>query len=248
MLRITADGKEPKPTIFMLVKFFEKPTFAADFVSGRMFCNTVASFKKHEDPGNSGRLDRNEGTIAWLQPGQGRLEINGIDLTPALAEPLKIQRSWLDYLHLFCMHAVHAGKFDLANLSNETIEDFRQALLIPNRCGELGTHAAVVTSVREFVSRMETAAQLRRYQMWRDLVEYYDPATFHGGFEDVQALFRKQQQDSYQREFRFVINTGLESGSPLWLNIGSIADITLRFDAAELNGEQLLGGNIEIAR
>ena len=79
-------------------------------------------------------------------------------------------------------------------------------------------------------------------------MEYYDPATFHGGFEDVQALFRKQQQDSYQREFRFVINTGLESGSPLWLNIGSIADITLRFDAAELNGEQLLGGNIEIAR
>ena len=37
---------------------FEKPTFAADFVSGRMFCNTVASFKKHEDPGNSGRLAR----------------------------------------------------------------------------------------------------------------------------------------------------------------------------------------------
>ena len=248
MLRGIAGGKEPKPTIFLLVKFFEKPTYAADFVSGRMFCNTVASFKKHEALEDSGRLDRNEGTIAWLQPGLGRLEINGIDLTPGLAEPLQMQRSWLDYLHLFCMHAVHAGKFDLANLSNETIEDFRQALLIPDRCGELGSHAVVVTNVREFVSRMETAIQLRRCQMWRDLVQYYDPTTFHGSFEDVQALFRKQRQDSYQREFRFVINTGLESGSPLWLNIGSIADITLRFDASELNGEQLLGGKIEIAR
>ena len=53
-----------------------------------------------------------EGTIAWLQPGQGRFELNGIDLTPDLAEPLQIQRSWLDYLHLICMHAAHAGTFN----------------------------------------------------------------------------------------------------------------------------------------
>ena len=248
MLGITKDGRQPTPSSFMLVKFFERQTYAADFVSGKLFCNTVASFKAREDPENSGRVDRNEGTIAWLQPGQGRFELNGIDLTPDLAEPLQIQRRWLDYLHLFCMHAVHAGTFNLANLSNENIEDFRRALLIPDRCRELGGHAVVVTNIREFVARMKTATQLRNYRMSRGLVEYYDPETFHGSFENVQALFRKQQQDSYQREFRFVIDAGLRGGSPLWLDIGSISDITIKLDASELNGEKLLGGNMKIPR
>ena len=80
------------------------------------------------------------------------------------------------------------------------------------------------------------------------LVEYYDPETFHGSFEDVQALFRKQQRDSYQREFRFVINAGLRGDLPLWLDVGPISDITLRLDASELNGEKLLGGKMEIPR
>ena len=129
MLGITEDERQPTPPVFMLVKFFERPTYAADFVSGKLFCNTVGSFKAREDPGNSGRVDRNEGTIAWLQPGQGRFELNGIDLTPDLAEPLQIQRSWLDYLHLFCVHAVHAGTFNLKNLSNEENRGFSTSAL-----------------------------------------------------------------------------------------------------------------------
>ena len=67
--------------------------------------------------------------------------------------------------------------------------------------------------------------------MSHGLVEYYDPETFHGNFGGVQALFRKQQHDSYQREFRFLINAGLRGDSPLWLDIGSISDITLRLDS-----------------
>ena len=47
-------------------------------------------------------------------------------------------------------------------------------------------------------------------------------------------------------EFRFVIDKGLVSASPLILEIGDITDITRRFDFAELNGEEFLGGEMAV--
>ena len=108
--------------VFFLIKFFDNEDHGRDFVSGRIYANTLAKFKRLEDVDDSGRGDRNEGTIA----------------------------------------------------------------------------------------------------------------------------FRKQDRHSYQREFRFVIDKGLVSASPLILEIGDITDITRRFDFAELNGEEFLGGEMAV--
>ena len=89
---------------------------------------------------------------------------------------------------------------------------------------------------------MESAAQGNGYRTSRGLVRYYDPESFHGNFRDVESIFRKQDRPSFQREYRFVIDTALAGDAPLVLEIGDISDITRRLDFAELNGEKFLGG------
>ena len=232
--------------IFFLVKFFDNEGHAREFVKGRVYANTLATFKALEGIDDSGRADRHEGTIAWLQPGQGRAVINGMDITDELAGPMQMQRSWLDRLNVFCLYAAHTGSLDLAKVSNENIEELRKQLIIPDECRGLGRHAVVIDDVPEFIRRMKVAARAKGYRMTRGLVRYYDPASFHGNFRDVESIFHKQDRHSYQREFRFVIDRGLVSAAALTLEIGDISDITRRFDSAELNTEKFLGGEMAI--
>ena len=230
--------------VFFLIKFFDNEDHVRDFLSGRIHANMLAKFKRLEGIDDSGRGDRHESTIAWLQPGQGRLEINGMDITDDLAGPVQLQKNWLDHLHIFCLHAVHSGSPDMATVSNENIEEFRMQFLIPDECRHLGEHAVVVNNVPEFIRRMEAAAAVNNYRVARGLVRYYDPESFHGNFRDVESIFRKQERYSYQKEFRFVIDNGLVSTAPLILEIGDISDITRRFDVAEPNGKEFLGGEM----
>ena len=232
--------------IFFLVKFFDSEAYAQDFVEGKIYANTLATFKALEGIDGSGRADRHEGTIAWLQPGQGRAEINGMDITNDLAGPMQLQRSWLDHLNVFCLHAAHNGNLDIAKVSNENIEELRRQLTIPDECFALGRLAVVVTDVPEFIGRIEAAAKDKGYRMARGLVRYYAPELFHGNFRDVESVFHKQDRHSYQREFRFVFDRRLVSAAPMTLEIGDISDITQRIESAELNSRAFLGGEVAV--
>ena len=234
-------------TIFFFIKFFDNPKYAADFIGGKFFCNTLSAFKDLEGRDTSGRADRNEGTTAWLQPDQSVLEINDFKFPPAdFAGPIQIQKNWLNHIHLFCIHAAHTGTLDLSNISNENIEDLRHEMLIPDAALTLGEYAVVVKDVTEFIKRMKAAAQAQNYRLAHGRVTYYDPDTFHGQFRDGESVFWKQNQFRHQREFRFALNTGLISDSPLILEIGDISDITMSLRSAELNGETFLGGDMKL--
>ena len=232
-------------TVFFLVKFFNNPNYADDFVHGRLFTNRLSRFKKAEDSDESGRMDRHEGTIGWMQSGECRLTLNGMDMSDDLAGPVQIQKNWLNNLNVFCVHAAHSGDLDLASLSNDSIESLRQELTIPDECSALGNYAVVVKNVTEFINRMRSSAQAKDYRIAWGLVKYYEPATLHGNFRDVESVFQKQDQYSFQREFRFVIDSGSLRECPLVMDIGDIRDITLQLESAELNGKKWLGGSIE---
>lgn len=159
-----------------------------------------------------------------------------------LAGPVEIQKNWLNHLHVFCIHACHSGGFDLSSLSKDKGEALRQELTIDGRCLSLGDHAIVVKDVPEFLRRMESYAQARGYRIARKLVKYYDPQTFHGHLPDVESVFWKQAQYSFQREFRFVIQSGSLGEDPLVMSIGDLRDITLQLESTELSGKKWLGG------
>ena len=225
-------------TTFFLVKFFGKATYADDFVHGTIFANRLSWFKQAEEGSESGRMDQHEGTTILLQPGNCRIEINGMDMSDDLAGPVQGQMNWLNHLNLFCLHAAHSGDLDLANLSNDNIETLRQQLTIPDKCLSLGKYAVVVKKVPEFIRRMRDSALAKGYGIKYGLVKYYDPETFHGHFDGEEAAFRKQNRYRFQREFRFAMNSGSLGEEPLVMDIGDISDITLQLESSELNGEK----------
>ena len=99
---------------------------------------------------------------------------------------------WLNYLHVFCMHAAHTGALDVDALSNENIEVLRQELLVPVDCSKLGEYAVVVKGIAGFIKRVEAAVKAKGYEGRCGLVKYYDPETFHGSFRETESVFRKQ--------------------------------------------------------
>ena len=56
-------------------------------------------------------------------------------------------------------------------------------------------------------------------------MKYYDPDTFHGNFQELDAVFWKQTEFSFQREFRIAIDTYTIEKASLILEIGDISDI-----------------------
>ena len=232
------------PTIFFLIKFYEDQEHANDFLRGQVFLNRLSRFKRTEGGDQSGRSDRHEGTTAWLQPGKGRLVLNGIDISGDLAGPVCVQKEWLNHLHVFSMHAVHTGDLDLEPIGDDNIETLRRQLRIPDPCRSLGHQAIVVTSVTDFINRMRSVALEKRYGISRGLVGYYDPQTFHGNFEDTASVFHKQERFSYQREFRFAVHTQKAGESPLKMHIGDLSDIAVQMRSSDLNGEKFLGGDV----
>ena len=222
-------------TVFFLVKCFDKKNYADAFVHGRIHAKRLSWFKKAEDSHESGRMDRHEGTIGWMQPGECRLTLNGMDMSDDLAGPVQIQKNRLNHLNVFCVHAAHSGDLNLASLSNDNIEFLRQELMIPDECSALGKYAVVVKNVTEFINRMRSSAQAKDYRIACGLVKYYDPATFHGNFRDVESVFWKQDQYRFQREFRFVIDSGSLGECSLDMDIGDISDIAFQLKSTELN-------------
>lgn len=232
--------------IFFFVKFFNDEQYVEDFIEGKIFANRLSYFKRIEANEDFNRTDKHEGVIGWFQPDLGHFEINGMDITGDLAGPVEIQREWLDYLNIFCMYSAHSGDLDLGNLPTENIDVFRSQLEIHDDCMRLGKFGVVVKDVAEFISRIETAAESENYRIFHRLVKYYNPETFHGSFSDGEAIFRKHHEYKHQQEYRFVIDTFVKGTNPVTLNIGDISDITICFNAVDIN-KDFLGGKIEFA-
>ncbi len=233
-------------TIFFLIKFFDNAEYAREFVHGRLHVKRLSWFKRHEgsdDSNRAGRIDQNEGTVSWMQPGKGVLTLNDMIIRDA---QIQIQKSWLDDLHVFCLHGAHSGDLNLAMLARDNnVEVLRQQLLVPEECVSLGKYAVVVTDVGNFVGRVDTKLRSTGYRFNRRLVEYYDPDGFHGTFKDGESVFWKQKRFEFQREFRYAINTGTVGDGALNLDVGDLSDVTLCLNSMELNGEKLFGGNLQ---
>ena len=233
--------------VLFLVKFFKEEAHAADFLAGKIYCNTLGTFRKMEEDSDSARSDSNEGTTMWLQSSTVRITIdNEMDISADLAAPVQMQMHWLDELNIFCMYAGHTDRSDVRYSTNMDAETLRQELEIPEACFALGDHAVVVLNVSEFIQKMESAAERMNYRLRRELVQYYDPDTFHGTFDGLDAAFWKQNSHSAEQEFRFVIDKGYDGEFPLCLHVGDLTDITLRLPAPGLNGPEFLGGNMSL--
>ena len=232
--------------LHFFIKFLDKESHVDDFLDGRVYMNRLSYYKKIEQHNeDANRADRHEGAFAWLQPGVGRLIIDGQDITGDLAGPIEMYDDSLNHINIFCVYAAHSGNLDVRNMLTDNIEEFKQQIKVPEECLKLGKHAVLITNLPKFVQRMKSASGSKGYQICRGLVKYYDPETFHGNFPNGQAIFYKQIRHQNQREYRFGVNTGLPGDDPIILEIGDIRDITLHVNTANLN-KILMNGRVEV--
>jgi len=218
--------------IFFLVKIFGKEQYAVDFVSGKLFCNRLSSFRGFEESGISNRGDGDEGVAGWYQPDQARFTINDI-VMEGLAAPVSVSFNRHGHLNLFCMYAAHSGDFQ--TVSEESLEDFKRHLQIPGGCADLGRFAVVVTNTPEFIKRVRAAVQKNNFELRARLVKYYDPNTFSGSFPEDYVGFMKRDEYQDQGEYRFLINTKTKGSDPVILDIGDIDDITTGCSTTNIN-------------
>ena len=96
----------------------------------------------------------------------------------------------------------------------------------------------------KFVNRMRDLALAKGYRIGCGWSNTTTRRRFMEISMNVESVFWKQNHYSFQREFRFVMDSGSFGEAALVMDIGNISDITLQLESSELNGE-LLGGKIE---
>ena len=221
--------------IYALIKFFDKPEYAQDFMSGKLYANRLSYFKEIEgEDGGDARSDKHEGVSANWQLDQGKLVLNGHRFTNGSAI---IQMNWLDHLNVFCLHAIHGGDFEL---TSENLDDFKEHLKIPEEgLRQLGRHAVAITDGPQFIDRVKAEVEAQGYLVWNKLVKYYDSEIFHGvfgkGLNSPEAAFNKRDKYRWQREYRFVFHTRKPGTEAITLDIGDISDISFPIDIADIN-------------
>jgi hypothetical protein len=226
--------------LYCLIKTYETKEHADAFLNtGEMFCNTLEAFKRRE--GDSARCDKYEGSSQWFQPQDVKVRLtveneNGGVLDTIvfgesdLAGPIISQPVIFDGLNLFCMYAIVIEDFEESYSTEDEKKLIKQKINrsiaaqveIDSRYHEFGDYAVVIYKVEQFIQAVAARARCENMRICHGLVEYFDPATFTGSFNGVEAIFRKQKVFSYQNEFRFVFNANGKIGEPIKLNVGSL--------------------------
>jgi hypothetical protein len=233
-----------KNAILYLVKFFDKEEYADQFVRGRLRLNRLGYYKRMERSREDGRGDYAEAPAAWWQKHDFNIEWNDhpeLNIRPEnLAGPVLLSFDNYNHLSIFCMTAIHTGEFELECESGlillaEGDEDkLRQQFRIDAKCFEMGQFAVVVRG-GDFVLRAKNAIASRDYTYSSTLVDYFDPAVFHGTFSLQEMAFKKRNVFSYQNEYRICVDTHTKNDGVVWIEIGDISDFAAKMRAADVN-------------
>lgn len=220
--------------IFFSVKVCSKEAHRDAFLDGNLHMNTLGYFKGYEESAAANVGDRHEATETLLQPGGFTMTLGDFTVNQAdLAGPAVIQRNAHNLLNVLCLYSVHDREFPIVD--SDTFEAFVDAQMMQPEVDDLGIFAAVVVNGKEFQQRVLDAIRRENFDGWAGLVDYYDPATFHGSFEAERVAFNKRKSYSHQREYRFVIYRGLEMEQAYTLQVGSLRDICVACSTSEVN-------------
>lgn len=220
------------------VKLFEAEDHANDFLSGKLYMNSIQGFKKWTDTAGELRGDPFEGIIALYQP----TKIEGIKLgnhmipASALATLIVMHGNELLKENVFCMYSLNSSGHD--SVSSETLKQFRRALELHESCFGLGKHCVVILDARKFLERcLAAATNLNLDPPKMNLVRYFDESEFHGLLDPNFHSFQKRIQYQHQREYRIKINFKNISPEARILEVGDLSDIARLTNPEEFNSE-----------
>lgn len=214
--------------IVVLVRFFKKEIHRDAFLRGQLYMNRLKFFKEYEEQDGCNVGDAHEGTSGWLQPGSVKLTIKNGDtgeeheLTD-FAGPIVMGLARHNDYHVYCMSAVYGDD----ELAFETFDELRAYMTLDVDKGDLGDFCVIVPAV-ELIERIDKTLRAEAKVgniVGRGLVEYFDPDTFCGHFEEDEAIMRKKNSFSHQKEYRVYVYNGTSGDDARTIELGDISDI-----------------------
>lgn len=227
--------------VFFKIKVCGKKSHRDAFLDGFLHMNPLGFFRRHEEGAEANIADRHEGTVSLLQPGQFVMTITS-DLLPEgeytipaqdLAGPSVIQYDGHNTWNVLCLYAVHERGYTF-NLDGD-FDRFVDAQMMDSEVDGLGDYAAVVIDTAAFQQRILQVIRANGFSFVAGLVEYYNPSTFHGIFDNTLALLKKRDDYSHQQEYRFAIDRNVHEEAPFTLQVGSLRDIAIGCRTSEVN-------------
>jgi hypothetical protein len=224
-------------TIFAFVKLFEKIEYAEDFVSGKLFMNTVRSFKEYKDDYGELRGDEYEGIVALYQPDKlGEIRF-GEHVIPAsdLAAPIVVHGNNLLNHNVFCIYSLNSRGHE--TISSETLSDFKRTLELHDSCFGLGNFCVVILNASQFIGRCKSAIEKLNFHGSLGLVDYFNEHEFHGNMPEDKLGYQKRSLFSHQREYRVKIDTNRPESGSYTLEVGDLSDIAVITTPKEFNAQ-----------
>ena len=217
------------------VKFFEAECYAKDFLSGKLYMNSIQGFKKWTDTAGELRGDPFEGIIALYQPTKIEDIKLGDYIIPGseLATPIVMHGNDLLKENVFCMYSLNSSGHD--SVSSETLNQFRRTIELHESCFGLGKHCVAILDAQKFLERCTAAATELKLDTRMDLVRYFDEKDFHGFLDPNFHGFQKRIKFQDQREYRIKIDFKNVSPEARILEVGDLSDIARLTTPEEFN-------------
>lgn len=222
-------------TIFAFVKLFENRSHAEDFVNGKLFMNTIRSFKEYKDESGELRGDEYEGIIALYQPDKiGEIKFGGHTISASdLAAPIVVHGNHLLDHNVFCIYSLNSRGHD--TVSAETLLEFKRTLELHESCFGLGKFCVVILNASKFIERCKSAVEKLNFNGNLGLVDYFNEHDFHGNMPENQLGYQKRSLFSHQREYRIKIDTMRSIPGTYFLEVGDLSDIAVITTPNEFN-------------
>jgi len=202
-----------KIDLFYLIKIGEQKYIHELYEHGVIFMNDIDYFRQYED--TEPRGDKEEGIKGIEQIADIKLLHNG----KVLAHKGSGQLKFRDYDN-------NGNIYSLMTITS--LEDPAK-FQIDEKNKIFGDCFVVITSVKDFINRIEDKLKELKFEYEYGPVRYYNLKK-HSGPLDV---FCKSDNFEYQKEFRFFVKRN-EPG-PLEFEIDSIEDISFIFDIEKLD-------------
>lgn len=225
-------------TIFAFVKLFENKEHARDFMAGKLFMNTIRSFKEYKDETGQLRGDEYEGIVALYQPeklGEVKFGAHTISAND-LAAPIVVHSSHLLDHNVFCIYSLNSRDYE--TVSAETLADFKRTLELHDSCFGLGKYCVAVLNASLFIERCKSAVNTLNVDCNLGLVDYFNEHEFHGDMPSDKRGYQKRSIFSHQREYRIKLDLSRSQSGPYTLDVGDLSDISIITTPQEFN-EQL---------
>jgi hypothetical protein len=208
------------PTIFCLVKFGKKIHLEEMFETGKIRFGLITEFMQSSE---NERGDKFEGVFEIINTGftevtceHPTLGTQTFKLNPD--NPARLMQRSLDPHCSFSCYALTYEMFAEIHTHN-----------INERLLEFGDYAIFIKNPKEFINRVHRELSDVGYSGQTNLINYIDYETAGTITPD---FFTKSDQFSHQNELRFLFETKEEK--PVFIEIGSISDISVLLPAAEL--------------